>query len=146
MFKINKYLHVLILSLFITACSDSPDDDSISENNPEIATIAFFNALYNEKDIKKAASVCSPKIAKLIMHYRTPQAVARHMFNMSYDKVEIKPDDTGVKIREQFKGTARITVYFNGYYNGNRLQDVKRLALVQEGNKWVIDKILKDPF
>ena len=65
---------------------------------------------------------------------------------MSYDRVEIKPDDSGVKVREQFKNAAVITVFFDGYYHDDNLKDVKRLSLIQIDNKWVIDKILKDPF
>ena len=66
---------------------------------------------------------------------------------MSYDKVEVKPDDSGVKLRKQFKHKATITLYFDGYYQENRLKDVKRISLIQiDGKKWVINKILKDPF
>ena len=90
--------------------------------------------------------MCSPKLARIILHYKSTKAVARHMFNMSYDKVEITPDDSGIKVREQFKDSAVITIYFNGYYQDNNLKDVKRLSLIQVEDKWVIDKILKDPF
>ena len=90
--------------------------------------------------------MCSPKLARIILHYKSTKAVARHMFNMSYDKVEITPDDSGIKVREQFKDSAVITIYFNGYYQDNNLKDVKRLSLIQVEDKWVIGKILKDPF
>ncbi|MCO4798516.1 MAG: hypothetical protein KC484_04840 [Colwelliaceae bacterium] len=142
-----KYLKLSVLILLIAISGCSQEEDPISElDNPELVTVAFFNALYNEKDIKKAASVCSPKLARILIHYKSPQAVARHLFNMSYDKVEISPDDTGVKVREQFKNKAVITVYFDGVYQDDKFKDVKRLSLVQLDDKWVIDKILKDPF
>ena len=108
--------------------------------------MAFFHALYNEKDVKKAASVCNPQLARIIMHYKSPRAVARHLFNMSFDSVEISPDSSGVKVREQFKDKAKIIIYFNGLYQENRMKDVKRLSLIQLDDRWVIDKILKDPF
>ena len=138
---------LLLSSVFLLTACDSDDSKKITTvNNPEIVALAFFDALYNEKNIEKAASVCNPKLARLILHYRSPQAVARHLFNMSYDKVEMRPDSSGVKIREQFKGTANITVYFDGYYQEKRIKEVKRLAIVQRDGKWFIDKILKDPF
>ena len=66
---------------------------------------------------------------------------------MSYDNVKIKPDDSGVKLRKQFKNKATITLYFDGYYQENHLKDVKRISLIQTSdNKWIINKILKDPF
>lgn len=134
------------LMFFILGCGESNKDIIKDVDNPEIVAIEFFNALYNEQNIKKAASVCSPQLSRIILHYKSPKAVGRHLFNMSYDKVEVTPDGSGVKIREQFKNSAEITVFFDGYYHDNHLKDVKRLSLIQIDNKWVIDKILKDPF
>jgi len=141
-----KYFKVLLLSmtLIISACGD--DNKEIKTDNPETVAIAFFDALYNEKNVKKAAKVCSPQLSRIILHYKSPKAVARHLFNMSYDKVTASPDGSGVKVREQFKDIAVITVYFDGMYDNQRIKDVKRLSLVQHDGNWVIDKILKDPF
>ena len=137
---------ILVFIFLLTACGGDKKEAITKIDNPELVTIAFFNALYNEKDIEKASLVCSPKLARIILHYRSAKAVGRHLFNMSYDKVEIKPDGSGVKIREQFKDAANITVYFDGYYQDNRLKDVKRVSLVQKNGKWIIDKLLPDPF
>jgi len=144
MLKIN---FLILLTLFlVSACGDGKKEIT-KIDNPELVAVAFFNALYNEKNVQKAASVCAPKLSRLILHYQSPQAVARHLFNMSYDKVEVKPDDSGVKLRKQFKSKATITLYFDGYYQDNRLKDVKRISLVQlDGGQWVINEILKDPF
>lgn len=143
-----NYLKFITLSLvlLLSACGEANKDKISDVENPEVVAIAFFDALYNEKNIKKAASVCSPQLSRIILHYKSTKAVARHLFNMSYDKVEITPDDSGVKVREQFKNSADITVFFDGYYHDEHLKDVKRLSLIQIDNKWVIDKILKDPF
>lgn len=141
-----KYFKVLLLSItvMLSACGD--EDKAIKTDNPETVAIAFFDALYNEKDVKKAAKVCSPQLSRIILHYKSPRAVARHLFNMSYDQVTASPDGSGVKVREQFKDIAVITVYFDGMYDNQRIKDVKRLSLVQQDGNWVIDKILKDPF
>ncbi|MBA6293942.1 hypothetical protein H4J58_07135 [Colwellia sp. MB3u-70] len=143
-----NYLKLIILSfvLLFSACSEENKNKIHDLDNPEVVAIEFFNALYNEQNIKKAASVCSPRLSRIILHYQSPKAVARHLFNMSYDKVDIKPDDSGVKVREQFKNSAEITIYFDGYYQNDRIKDVKRLLLVQIDNKWIIEKRLKDPF
>jgi hypothetical protein len=144
MIKIN--ILILFTLFFISACGDNKEEIT-KINNPELVAIAFFDALYNEKDVKKAASVCDTKLSRLILHYKSPQAVARHLFNMSYDKVKIKPDDSGVKLRKQFKSKATITLYFDGYYQEENLKDVKRISLIQTNDgKWIINKILKDPF
>lgn len=141
-----SYLKISLFSflLFLIGCNE---EEKITEiDNPEDVAVAFFDALYNKKDVKTAASVCSPKLARIILHYKSPQAVARHMFNMKYDSVDIKPDDSGVKVREQFKNSAEITLYFEGIYNEDKIKDVKKISLIQQADGWVIDKILKDPF
>ncbi|NQZ88453.1 MAG: hypothetical protein HRT54_12850 [Colwellia sp.] len=143
-----NYLKLILISLtlLLTACGDDENGDIKTSESPEDVSVAFFNAIYNEKDVKKAAKVCSPQLSRIILHYKSPRAVARHLFNMSYDSVVASPDDSGVKIREQFKGAAIITVYFDGIYDNNRVKDVKRLSLIQVNGDWIIDKILKDPF
>jgi hypothetical protein len=144
-----KYSLLLLLICSITLLSACGADDSkkiTTVDNPEVVALAFFDAIYNERNVEKAASVCSPKLARLILHYRSTGAVARHLFNMSYDKVEMRPESGGVKVREQFKGSANITIYFDGYYQEKRIKEVKRLAIIQRDGKWFIDKILKDPF
>ncbi len=144
--KIPLFTLLLCTITLLTACGEDNTKKITTVDNPEIVAIAFFNALYNERNVEKAASVCSPKLARLVLHYRSPGAVARHLFNMSYDKVDIQPDSSGVKVREQFKGKATITIYFDGYYQENRIKDVKRLSIIQLDGEWFIDEILKDPF
>jgi hypothetical protein len=143
-----NYLKLIIISFtfLLSSCSEDDNGDIQTSESPEIVAVAFFDALYNEKNVKKAAKVCSPQLSRVILHYKSPKAVARHLFNMSYDSVVASPDDSGVKVREQFKDAAIITVYFDGMYDNNRVKDVKRLSLIQIDGDWVIDKILKDPF
>ena len=131
---------------FLTACGKEQKIHEI--DNPKLIALAFFDAIYNEKDINKAASVCSPKLSRLLLHYRTSQAVAKHMFNMPFDKVaSISPDDSGIKVRERFKEKAIITVYLEGFYQENKIKDVKRLLLIQnDDGQWIIDEVLKDAF
>lgn len=144
MIKINI---LILLTLFLVSACGGNKDEITKIDNPELVAIAFFDALYNEKNVQKAASVCDEKLARLLLHYKSPQAIARHLFNMSYDKVEIRPDDSGVKIRKQFKKKAIITLYFEGNYQEDRIKDVKRISLIQLKNgKWLINKILKSPF
>lgn len=137
---------ILILLFFITACTTEEDINEI--DNPKLVAIAFFEAIYNEKDINKAASVCSLKLARLLLHYKTSQSVARHLFNMSLERIiDIRPDDSGVKIRERFKDQVAVTIYIEGYYENNKVKHVKRLQLIQnDDDEWIIDEILKDPF
>lgn len=144
----KRFSFVLFLAFFICACGGNEEKEIQEIDNPKLIAIAFFEAIYNEKDIEKAASVCAPKLSRLLLHYRTSQSVAKHLFNMSFEKVtDIKPDDTGVKVRERFKEKAVVTVYIEGFYNESKKKDVKRLSLIQNNDgQWVIDEIMKDPF
>ncbi len=141
--KLVKLLLITLL-LSLTACDSKKSITTI--DNPELVTIAFFNALYNEKNVEKAAKVCSPQLARILLHYHSAKAIGRHMFNMSFDTVEISPENSGIKLREQFKNTAVITVYFNGFYQEDIIKDVKRVSLIQQDGKWIINKLLQDPF
>ncbi|MFT5759093.1 MAG: hypothetical protein ACI9LM_003842 [Alteromonadaceae bacterium] len=142
--KLLKYLYLTVVILMMGCGEDRESITSI--NNPELVTIAFFNAIYNENNLEKAASVCSPKLARILLHYKSSKAVGRHLFNMSYDKVTVTPEDSGVKVREQFQDAAIIIVYFDGTYFNERIKDVKSVYLVQVNGKWIIEKFLKDPF
>jgi hypothetical protein len=144
--QLARWIKLLACALlvFLQSCGGETPIDEIED--PELVAVAFFDALYNERDVEKAAKVCSPQLARIILHYRSPSEVGRHLFNMSYDTVTIKPDDSGVKVREQFKDSAIVVLYFDGYYDNNRFKDVKRLKMIQRDGKWVLDKILKDPF
>ena len=141
-----KVISSILFSLSLFLLASCAEEEITEMSNPEEMAIAFFDALYNQRDVKKAASVCSPKLARIIMHYKSPEAVARHLFNMRFDEVIITPDDSGVKVREQFKDMAKITLYFEGTYHGDKLKDVKRVEMIQGKNGWYLDKILKDPF
>ena len=144
--KTIKLILLALIASVIVGCDPASKNKITPIDDPEIIAVEFFNAIYNEKNLKKAVSVCSPKLSRIILHYKSPKAVARHLFNMSYDKVEVKPDDSGVKIRKQFENNATVTIYFDGVYNDDRLKDVKRLALKKIKGKWIIVKLLKDPF
>lgn len=143
----SAFFLIFFLIFFLFSCSE--DENEIKNiDNPKLVAIAFLEAIYNEKDIEKAASVCTPKLSRLLLHYRTSQAVAKHLFNMSFEKVtDIKSDDTGVKVRERFKNKAVVTVYIEGLYEEGMKKDIKQLSLIQnDDDQWVIDEILKDPF
>ncbi|GAA6172936.1 hypothetical protein NBRC116592_26060 [Colwellia sp. KU-HH00111] len=144
MYRISSLAFALIFLL--SACGSETKEISKIEN-PKLVAVAFFEAIYKENNINKAAAACSPKLSRLLLHYKTSKSVARHMFNMSFEEIiDIRPDDTGVKVRERFKDKAVVTVYLEGYYQGGKLKDVKRLSLIQKDNEWLIDEILKDPF
>ncbi len=73
-----KYLQLSLLICLITLLSGCGEDKSkriTTVDNPEVVALAFFDALYNEKNVEKAASVCNPKLARLILHYRSAGAV-----------------------------------------------------------------------
>ena len=139
-----KAIKTIFLVLLLTACGNK--ENIAEQDDPELVAVAFFEAIYNEKDIKKAANACTPKISRILLHYNSANAIARHLFNMSYDNVEVTPESSGVKVREQFRHSATVTLYFDGYYNDRKMKDVKRLRLKQLDGKWLISEFLKDPF
>lgn len=140
------YLIIVCLVITLQGCNKNSEIIEQDVDDPNLVAIEFFNALYNEKNLEKAARACSPRLARIILSYESPTAVARHLFNMTFDTVEVIPDDSGVKVREQFSKEAKLVIFFKGKFNGNRVEDVKRIKMVQNKGMWSVDRILKDPF
>ncbi|MGV2873337.1 hypothetical protein [Colwellia sp. E150_009] len=141
----KKFSIIFVFLFFLSACGE----EEIHEiENPKFVAVAFFEAIYIEKNIEKAASVSGLKLGRLLRHYKTSQSVARHLFNMPFEKIiEIRPDDNGVKIRERFKDKIAVTIFLVGTHNDRKINHVKRLLLIQnDDDDWIVDEILKDPF
>ena len=52
-----NYLKLILISFtfLLTACGDDENGDIKMSESPEVVAVAFFDALYNEKNVKKAA-------------------------------------------------------------------------------------------
>jgi hypothetical protein len=133
----------LLLSLTLAGCGDGPNP---SNNTPGDTATAYFDALYNQKDLKKASSLATPNLARIMKSYGTAKQFSRNLVNLQYDDVVIEVDMTNMSLREQFGDSAKINLIFTGYLNGDKIDDMRSVKLLLKKNKWYVDKILADPF
>lgn len=135
---IKKYFIVIFIALAICGCGSEPKDKA------EEVAVAFFDAIYNQNDINKAQKLCTTNFAKEIGKYVTTKNVARRLFNMSFDSVEINAALGDMKIRDEFKNSGKLTILFTGYRHGKIYKELKNIKLIKQGDVWLIEKLLPD--
>lgn len=136
-----KFTMSLIMVFSLASCMETAKEEA----NAEDAAVGFFNALYNQKDINKAASFCTKDFAKLVKKHKTAHNVARRLFNMHYDNVKVDTGMGDATVRREFSSTGELTVLFTGQYDGRTIKELKKIKLIKQNEKWYVDKILKDP-
>ncbi|GAB0112065.1 hypothetical protein [Pseudoalteromonas distincta] len=138
----NKLI-TLITILFISGCGDIAKPESATPG--DIAS-AYFDALYNQKDLQKASSMATPSMARIMKSYGTAKQFARNLINLQYDKVTIEIDMTNMSVRQQFGDHAKINIIFTGYFGSKKIDDIRTVKMIQKKGKWYVDKIMVDPY
>jgi len=141
-----RIIFTAFLMVFLTACSDDGPEVSGDNDSPEYAATVFFYAIYEEKDLKKTMSLATPKMARIIKSYGSTRQFARNLINMQFDTVNIEIDRTSKSIRKRYGDKATITLIFSGTLNGNNVDDMRSVKLIQKKGKWFIEKIVDDPY
>jgi len=135
----NIILLILIsLTLSLQGCNDKANIPSESE-----VTIAFFDAIYNQKDLNKTLSLSSARLKKEIKKYKTLNNFSRRALNLSFDSVTIETQKSKTKVIDEFNVQATITVMITGLRNERTYKEVKKVQLIKKDNAWLIDKLLK---
>jgi len=121
-----------------TGCQEKASYPSESD-----VTIAFFNAVYNQKDLNKVLSLSSERFKKEIKGYRTLNNFSRRALSLSFDSVTIETQKSNTKVIDEFNIQVVITVMLTGLRNERTYKEVKRVQLIKSNNVWLVDKILK---
>ncbi len=140
--KITAYLS-FIVCLFLAACGDSVQ--TLRDSPGDTAT-AYFDALYNQKDLQKASTMATPNLSRIMKSYGTAKQFSRNLVNLQYDEVVIEVDMTNMSVREQYGDNAKINLIFTGYFNGDKVDDMRSVKMLRKKGKWYIDKIVADPY
>jgi hypothetical protein len=141
LFKHSPLLILLLLSSILFGCNSEEEKVEVSEK--EVA-ISFFNALYNEKNAEKAMSFSSDSFRKELQKYRTASNIARRKFEMTFDSVSLHTSAMKTKIIDEYHVQVTMMVQFTGERNGSTYKDFKKIRLIKQNNKWLIDKLLEE--
>ncbi|NOU48941.1 hypothetical protein HG263_00055 [Pseudoalteromonas sp. JBTF-M23] len=136
---------LVALSLFLVACGgeDKPSGD---EDTPGYTATLYFDALYNKNNINLALEHATPRLARIMRSYGTASQFTRNLVNMQFDEVTIEIDMTNASLREQYGDHAKVNMVFTGYFNGEKVDDMRSVQMLRKKGKWYIDKINPDPF
>ena len=140
--KNHRYLGVklfFIFSIIVVSFGCTPEKTERSENE---VTIAFFDAVYNKKDLKSVTTLSSVEFKKEVEKYRTVRNFSRRLLNLSFDSVEVETQKSKTQIIDELNIKITMTALLTGNRNGSIYKEVKKISLVKEGNVWLVDKIL----
>lgn len=145
--KMFQFLTLCTVTLLLlSGCNKKAGSETgeVNEGTPEYAAVAFAQALYNDADIDEALALSTDRMRRILSSYHTTRNAQRHVMNLKYDKVEIKPDGGNRIGRMQFAEKATITLFFSGSYNNERVEDLRNVHLLRQGGQWKIDRVSND--
>jgi len=133
--------------LLLSACSKEIGGSAPEGTTAEGAALAFFDHIYNTRNMKGALRLASPRLQRLMKSYHTPKAVSRHVINLRYDGDVVLEIDGGNSVgRAEFATKQIVSIFLSGSYQGNVIDELRTVKLVREKGNWVVDEILADRF
>jgi len=137
--KNTSLIYALLFSLLFSGCNSDKKDAEVNEKK---VAIAFFDAVYNSKDIKKIITLSSDRFKEKVSRYKTAQHFSRRVLNMQFDTVTMETAAANTQIIDEFNVKATMTVLFTGQRNGSTFKDYRRIQLIKKDNVWLVDKLL----
>ena len=141
--KMKKVFIFILMMVSLIGCDGRRE--IAREQEAEDVAVSFFDAIYNQKDLKKAATFCSPGFADELNKYLTARNAARRLFNMTYDTVQIETGLGDTSVRREFTSSGELVVLFTGKRDGKTYKELKKIKLIKRDENWYVDKIMKDP-
>ncbi len=139
-----------ILSVFflvaLIACGDSGPDIKSERSSPEYNASLYFYSLLQEKDINAAMEISVPKLARVMKSYGSAKQYTRNVLNMKFDTVKVEIDHGSRSVRKQYGDSAVLNVILSGKYNGNKVNDMRKIKMIKHKGQWYVEKVLDDPW
>jgi len=140
----DKMKSIIIPFLSLTLLFSCGTDQNESEIAEKEVAMAFFDAIYNQKDLKEATKLSSVKFQKELKKYKTAKNLARRLLNLQFNSVKMTTAAQKTQIIDEYNAHVTMTVLFTGERFNGTFKDFKRIRLVKEKNNWVVDKILNN--
>lgn len=137
---------LLSLLLLVTGCDRQSRETGSTgnENSPEFAAVQFAESIYQDDNIDIALGLSTQRMRRILNNYRTNRNIQRHVLNLKYDTVVIKPDGGNRIGRTEFSEEATVTLFFSGTYDDDRIEDLRSVKLLRQGGLWKVDRITDD--
>lgn len=138
-----RFIIILSLIFTIAGCDTATE---ISKKGPHEVAIAYFEALYNDRDLEKVMELSSLRNRELIEHYGNTVSIGRYMYNMSFDQVDITAErPTGIVYMNR-DNTVRLQVAFTGYNGTDRYDEVREVVMIDQEGEWRLERVLDSPY
>ena len=133
----------MLLLFNLSACTQS-DDNGQPLLSPEQVTLAFFNAIYIERDVEKAERFVTSDLKEIIDHYHIASQVQRHVLGLSMSQVTISIDEIDIDFFRKFTDDVTVKVKIEGLKGGKDWIDDRTIRLHKNANTWIIVDILPE--
>ncbi|MEW6983140.1 hypothetical protein AAD001_10875 [Colwelliaceae bacterium 6471] len=130
---------LFILSILFLGFGCKETKTELSEQQ---VTVAFFDAIYNEKDLNKAIALSTENFKNEMKKYQTARNFARRLLNLYFDSVQIDAQKFDTQVIDEFNSKTTMTVLFTGERNGRLHKDIKKIILLKKGDAWLVDQVL----
>lgn len=141
MIPLVRYMGLLlILSMLYLTTSCTEEVSGPSEAD---ITIAFFDAIYNQKDLNAALSLSSVSFKKEIIKYKTLNNFSRRGLNLSFDSVTINTQRLATTVIDSANIQVSMTVLLTGKRNERIYKEVRQIQLIKKDNSWLVNQLLK---
>jgi Zn-dependent M16 (insulinase) family peptidase len=143
---------LIAVLLTLAGCSDVKRGEGVgkygmmADNTPEYAAVMFMYGIYRDDNIDGALALSSQRMTRLLNNYRTNRNIQRHVISLMYDTVEINPESSDSVGRTEFANSAEVTLFFTGFYNEDKIDELRTVELIKEGGDWKVDKVNADLF
>jgi len=135
---------ILLLSLFSMMYLTVGCKEEIKYPSESEVTIAFFDAVYNQKDLNRVLSLSSKSFAQEIQKYKTLNNFSRRALSLSFDSVTMETQKSNTKVIDEFNVQVVIKVMLTGLRNERIYKEVRKVQLIKNNNTWLVDKLLKN--
>ena len=139
-FKNISFLYILLSVSLLLGCNS---EKKTTEDSEKQVVVSFFNAIYNEKDADKAIALSSTHFKKELEKYHSASNIAHRLFNMRFDSVSLHTSAMRTQIINEHYVQVTMMVQFTGTRNGQTIKDFKKIKLIKENDKWLVDELLK---
>ncbi len=146
-----KAIIFAITLLGLGACSPSNQASEeinagakLSLRTPELSSLGFLSAVYNDKDIEKAKFYVDDPLKEILGHYYIAAAVQRNMLNLSMTNVELEVDEVDIDFFRKFTDDVTVIVKMKGLRGGQPWVDDRTLRLNKRNGNWIIVEIMPE--
>lgn len=116
-------------------------------SSAEHSALRFFDEIYNKNNLRGALEYSTPRMSRLLQSYHTAKAVRRHVINLRYDTRVLLEIDAGDSVgRQEFATKQKVSIYLSGSYQGDRIDELRTVQMLRDGDSWYVDRILSDKF